>query len=132
MKKYESVVWACIFSVLFVGCYSSTMIEPRGDEREEMYALYAKTIRKVVTKEGTTYLFGKTSLFRDEPTTIANDSIVGYSDGKRVSIPFPEVSEVYVREFRPVMTVVAVLGGVGIVVGLIVGLTAVGNSFGGF
>ena len=128
--KGKTVMLIGVFSILLTGCYSSTMIDPRGDEQEKMYT---KTIKKVVTKEGTTYLFGKSSLFRDEPTTIVKDSIVGYSDGKRVSLPLSEASEVYVMEFQPVMTAVAVLGGVGIVVGLIAGFNALSDalSFGG-
>ena len=124
-----TIVWLWMFSILTMGCSSSRMIDAREDEREEMYALYAKTIRQVVTKEGTTYLFSKNSLFQDGRTTIVKDSIVGYSNGKRVSMLFSEVSAVYVTEFQPVMTVVAILGGVGIVVGIIVLLTAAHKAF---
>ena len=117
----------CIFSTLLTGCYSSTLIDPRELSQQE---LHSKTIAKVFANEGTAYEFRRTSLFRDESATVTGDSVIGYSDGKRVSIPLSDVVRVQVKEFQPGLTTLAVLGGVGIAVGLIVGLQDRGPSFG--
>ena len=61
------VAWTCIFSTLFMGCYSSVLIDPTGEEKEKMYS---GEIQAVITKQGTKYWFEK-------PPTIVNDAIVG-------------------------------------------------------
>lgn len=102
MKRVIKVVAiVCIFSTLFMGCYSSTLIDPRGEERNR---IYEGEIRSVVTKEGAKYEF-------EIPPTIANDAIVGVirtlpgPTAHQVSIPISEVAEVSVSEFSTEQTV---------------------------
>jgi hypothetical protein len=96
MEKTRLITaWLCIFSTLLTGCYSSTLIDSREFSQQE---LHSKTITKVFAKEGTTYEFRRTSLFRDESATVTADSVIGYSDGKRVSIALSDVAGVQVTE----------------------------------
>jgi hypothetical protein len=57
----------CISSTLFMGCYSSSMIDLAGDEKEK---IYTSDITSVLTKEGKKYEF-------ENPPVVANDTIVG-------------------------------------------------------
>jgi len=111
MKKVGKVaLWVSIFSTLFMGCYSSAMIDPKGDEKEK---IYSGKIASVVTKDGTKYEF-------DKAPTIVNDTIVGEGKvsteagfiTKQVSIPLSDVVKVNVKEFDLGKTI---WGGVAIV-----------------
>jgi hypothetical protein len=75
----------CIFSTLFMGCYSSSMISPTGDDKEEMYT---NKIQLIITKDGSKYEF-------DISPVISNDSFVGVEKKKPVSIPMSSVAKTY-------------------------------------
>lgn len=85
------VAWLCIFSTLLMGCYSSAIIDPTGDEKDE---IYSQKIEYVVTKDGTKYQFRR-------PPTIVKDAIVGEVDmgvgdalaARQVSIPTFDVAQ---------------------------------------
>jgi hypothetical protein len=61
------VAGICIFSTLFMGCYSSSIIDFAGDEKEKMYA---NDVTSVLTKDGKKYDF-------ETPPGVVNDTIVG-------------------------------------------------------
>jgi hypothetical protein len=61
------VAWVCIFSTPLAGCYTSSLIEQNGAEKER---IYSGNIESVVTKDGKRYEFEK-------PPVVANDTIVG-------------------------------------------------------
>ncbi len=72
------VVWVCIFSFLFMGCYSSVMVDPSGTEKEK---IYSGKIESATMKDGTEFAF--------DPSPIAvSDSIVGIVKGRQPSIMF--------------------------------------------
>ena len=85
----------CI-SQLLVGCFSSETIRPDGNERE---AIFSKSIKRVVTKDGTEYRF-------DKPPTVAEEIITGEAKirvpggivTKHVNIPVSDVDEALVSE----------------------------------
>jgi len=55
MKTVGKIVaWLCIFSTLFVGCYSSALIDPSGNERSK---IYSGDIEYVIMKDGTKQVF---------------------------------------------------------------------------
>ena len=115
MKKASKVVaWLCIFSTLFMGCYSSVTIDPTRNEKEK---IYSGTIESVLTKDGTAYVF------RIAPT-IVNDTIVGVielgwnpatmsQDVRQVRIPISDVAQVSVSKIDTGRTVLGVLVGLG-------------------
>jgi hypothetical protein len=59
-------VWLCIYSTLFMGCYTSTVIYPNGREMEK---ICAGDIESVALQDGTEYRF-------DNSPTIVNDTAV--------------------------------------------------------
>jgi hypothetical protein len=83
---------ACIFSTLFMGCYSSGLIEPTGDERDKMYS---DNIEYVILKDGTKHEFYT-------PPSITNDVIVGKTKHS-VSIPLSDVATFYTGDEREQM-----------------------------
>lgn len=81
-KVGKAVAWACLFSPLFMGCYSSTMIDPAGDERGR---IYSGKIEYVVTKDSARYEFVKSP-------AIDNGRIVGRvasQENARVTLSLP-------------------------------------------
>lgn len=111
MKRGSTIVaWTSIFSTLFMGCYSSAMIDPAGEERER---ITSSRIDSVLSKDGTMYEF------QTQPT-VTSEAIVGEakvrpSGLKRVvSVPVSEVAHVYVSELdllaTAVCTTLVVLG----------------------
>lgn len=101
----KTIAWVCISSTLFVGCYSSMLIDPKGDGRDK---IYSDRIRYVVTKDSTKYVFAT-------PPTVSNDAIVGVANNESVSIPLSSVSEVYVTKSEPGKTMGVVLLGATVV-----------------
>ena len=119
MKTTVKVVaWLCIFSFFYMGCYSSVLVNPGGDEKAKMYS---NDIKNVTTKDGTKYVFEK-------PPVIVNDTIVGevkvpVAEGmmtKKISVPLSDVAEVSVKEYNQTWTTVSiVLGGLVLLLGLL-------------
>jgi hypothetical protein len=108
MRRAGNVVaWTCIFSSLFVGCYSSAMIDPTGEDKERAYL---GEICYLVRNDSTKYWFEK-------PPALVNDSIVGVAsfyrsrvrNTERVSIPLSEVTMACVNEPDPLATTVLVV-----------------------
>jgi hypothetical protein len=93
-KARETVVWVCVFSILFMGCYTSTLVNPTGHKREE---LDSGNIEYVVTNDGSKFVF-------DSSPTVSENAIVGMSNHKAVSIPLSEVRRVYLTRLDPMMT----------------------------
>ena len=60
------VAWACMFTTLFMGCYNSVLIDPKGEGKKE---IRSNKIKYLVTTNGTKYVF-------DYPPTIVNDAVV--------------------------------------------------------
>jgi hypothetical protein len=85
------IAWTGIFSILFMGCYTASMIDPNGAEKEK---IYSGQIKYVVTKDGTQYEFKR-------PPTVVKDAIVGEAETRvddalvvrRVSIPTFDVAQ---------------------------------------
>jgi hypothetical protein len=71
---------ACICSTFFMGCYSSAMVWPPGDDTEK--------IQLIITKDGTKYEF-------DTPPAFSNGVFVGVEKKRSVSIPLSSVSKTY-------------------------------------
>ncbi len=113
----KTIAWVCIFSTLFVGCYSSALIDPKGEEKDK---IYSDQIQFVVTNDGTKYEF-------DTPPTITKNAIVGMVKAKEVSIPLSEVSEVEVRSPNTTGTVLAVIG-IGAMVALVITAVAIHDA----
>ena len=80
----KQVAWVCIVSTLVMGCYSSAMIDPRGDDKDRMYT---DRIEVVITKEGTKYDF-------DASPSIVDSAIVGSQPGYQVSLPLSSVATI--------------------------------------
>jgi hypothetical protein len=66
-KTRKAVAWISIVSTLWMGCYSSALIEPTADEKEN---IHTDRINFVVAKDGKKYEFEK-------PPVVVNDTIVG-------------------------------------------------------
>ena len=113
-KARETVAWVCVFSILFMGCYSSALVNPTGHKKEE---LYSGNIEYVVTNDGSKYVF-------DSSPTISENAIVGMSNHKAVSIPLSEVRRVYLTKLDPLVTSGVVLTIV-VVAGIIVYIAAI-------
>jgi hypothetical protein len=111
--------WICIFSTGFLGCTSTTLIQPEAENGEE---LYSGQIESVVTKDGTKYEFeGVTG-------NIAAGMIRGISGGKAVAIPLSDVDKVLVRENNTGLTILLVVGVAAVVALVIVAVAAKGNG----
>ena len=67
MNTTKIIAGVCIFSTLFMGCFSSVLIEPTDAENARMNSRY---IDIVVTKDGKKYEF-------ENPPVVANDSLLG-------------------------------------------------------
>jgi hypothetical protein len=113
-KPVKAVACLCIFSTLFVGCYSSAVIVPRGNERAR---IYSGTIQSVITKDGIRYVF-------HTAPAIVNDTIVGVievgqdpatmtQDVKQVRIPISDVESASISEIDTGRTIVGLLVGLG-------------------
>ena len=90
MKTIGNVVaWPCIFSTLLVGCYSSALVDPAGEDKED---IQSHDIAFVVLKDSRKYVF-------DEPPAIIGDTIVGQISkvigSIEVTIPASEVTQCY-------------------------------------
>jgi hypothetical protein len=104
----KMVAWACMCSTLFMGCYTSVMVEPTGEGKEK---IYSDRIYYVITKDGTKYEFEKAP-------AIAKDTIVGevkihMEPGfitKQVSIPVSDVVKANVSQFELGSTIWAGVG----------------------
>jgi hypothetical protein len=97
----KATACVCIFSVLYMGCYISTLIDPTGAERDKMHT---GKIEYLITKDSTKFEF-------DRSPTVTKDAIVGQVKGEQVSIPLSDVANVYVSEFgywKAVQTTVGV------------------------
>ena len=101
------VAWICLFSTTVMGCYTTSLIEPTGNERQR---IERGEIIRVVMKDGTRYKF-------DKPAILVEGAIIGQteikqSDGeyssREVSLPITDVAEVHLSEHDGVKT--AVLG----------------------
>jgi hypothetical protein len=90
----KAVAWACIVSTLFMGCYSSALIDPKGDEREK---IYSGDIEYVIKKDGTKQVFTKhvffAHYFAAHPTVITDTIRVPVK--KTVLIPRSDVVRTY-------------------------------------
>jgi hypothetical protein len=85
----KTISWVCTFSVLFMSCTSSAVIDPTGDEKDLMYS---GEIGSVVKKDSTIYTF-------PTPPTIVEDSLVWFADVKQaVSIPLSDVIRIHERQ----------------------------------
>jgi hypothetical protein len=94
--------WVCIFSTSMLGCTSTSLYKPEGENQEK---LYSGQIEGVVTKDGTKYEF------RGDPkATIVDAVIKGISEGKEVAIPLSEVDKVLVREHDTGLTICVIVG----------------------
>jgi hypothetical protein len=83
MKRTSKMVaWLCIFSILLMGCYTSTLIDPKGDDKEQMNS---HNIEYVITKDGIKHEF-------ETPPAIVNNAIVPTVS---VSIPYTNVARFY-------------------------------------
>ena len=86
------VAGICIFSTLFMGCYSSSMIDFAGGEKEK---IYSNDITSVLTKDGKKYEF-------ETPPVVSNDTIVGvakvsgYTQVKKDETSIPQSDVAYV------------------------------------
>jgi hypothetical protein len=112
----KTVSWVSIFSTLFMGCYTSTLIDPTGDDKGK---IDSEKILYVVTNDNMKYRF-------QEPPRIVNDSIIGIVNGKEVTLPMSDVKSVCVKE-KGVSTAFIVFLGTGLVVmGVVVAIIAYG------
>ncbi len=122
-KLIKTVACLCTLTTLFMGCYTSAMIDPQSNERDK---IYSGNIKYLVTKDGRKYVF------RTAPN-IVNGAIVGVieaaqnpglmnEDVKQVSIPISDVASVSISEIdtpRTVVAVVAVVGSIALIVALV-------------
>jgi hypothetical protein len=98
-RGLRTIAWVSIFSNLFIGCYSSALVDPTGSDGGQMYS---GTIEFVVTKDGTKHLF-------DIPATVVKNAIVGTSNGKPIAIPLADITKVYVTNSDTTATTVVVV-----------------------
>jgi hypothetical protein len=87
-----------------MGCYSSALIDPAGNEREKMYTM---NIERIVTKGGIEYTF-------DSPAVADSSVITGIGRiyrGKNelVTIPAPKIAQVYAFNSKPGEAILYVL-----------------------
>jgi hypothetical protein len=110
MKMTGKVVaWIFIANLSLAGCYSSAVIDPRGPAADKMRTRH---IAYVTTKDLTKYEFNYSA------PEVTDNYIVGVADfpegqgraTRLVALPFTNIFEVGVKEFRPVATGFAVVG----------------------
>ena len=108
----KTVVWACMCSILFSGCYSSATTYATGSGKDKVDP---GRIQAIVTKDGKRYEF-------DSEPSISNDAVVGKVGGRPIAIPMSDVRIYYGQKFNGQQTVLVVvaIGVVGLIVGLIV------------
>lgn len=107
--QYASKIlaWILIISMLFMGCYTSTIINTEGSDRKE---ISSGRIESLVLKDSSQYVF-------QVPARIINDTVVGTSYGRSVKVPLSAVAKVTLKRSDPVKTAFLVLGiGAGAVV----------------
>jgi hypothetical protein len=88
--------WLCILSTALLGCTSTTLYKPEGENQEK---LHSGQIEGVVMKDGSKFEFDG-----DKKATIA--------EGKAVTIRLSDVDKVLVRESDTGLTIEVVVGGV--------------------
>jgi hypothetical protein len=99
MKSSGKIVaWLCIFSILFMGCYTPALIDPKGEEKDK---IYSNDIQSVVMKDGTEIVFDRTP-------DIVKDTIVGTTNCGQVSLPLANVASAGIREIDWTATAIAV------------------------
>jgi hypothetical protein len=79
----------CIFNTLFMGCYSSAMISPTGEDKD---LIYTNKIETILTKDSTKVAF-------DSPPVVLSSAVVGDTGGVRVVIPFDNIKEVQLLKY---------------------------------
>jgi hypothetical protein len=114
--------WICIFSTALLGCTSTTLYKPDGENQEK---LHSGEIESVVTKDGTKYEFEGA-----KKGTLDAGMVRGISGGKAVAIPLSDVDKMLVRESNTVLTVLLVGVGAVAVVAAIVALSGGSKSTG--
>jgi hypothetical protein len=96
------VAWVCIFSTLFMGCYSAVIMEPTGEGKEK---IQSERIFYVVTRDSVRYDFEtRPTVVRD---TIAGEWQMPVEGGfikKHCAIPMSEVAYVSVKKSDPETT----------------------------
>jgi hypothetical protein len=123
----KAIACVCILSIVFMGCYTSAIIDPTGPDKEKMYSC---SIQSVVTKDG------KKHVFRTSPDidscVIVGEVIVGLElmrpSTEHASIPISNVTEISVSEFSTWRTMV--LSSVGLIL-ILVGLAGSAAPAGG-
>jgi hypothetical protein len=90
--------WISLYSLLSMGCYSSALIDPKGDERDK---IYSGEIEYIVMKDSAKYVFDRTP-------EVVRDSIVGTTDCRQVSLPLVDVAAAGIREMDWTATAIAV------------------------
>jgi hypothetical protein len=116
-RAAKGVAWVCILSTLLMGCYGGVVIDPTGEQKDEVYS---NDILQVTTKDNVEYSF-------EQPATIVNDTIIGVirvpaTEGlmrKTVAIPLSVVSTVTLDKISVLMTVIAASAVVGLSVWII-------------
>ena len=103
MNVTKFTAWLCIFSSGLLGCTSTTLIQPEGENQER---LSSGEIESVVMKDGTKYEFEG-----NQKGTLAAGMVRGISAGKTVALPLSDVDKVVVRENDTVLTTIAVIAG---------------------
>lgn len=106
-RSRRLLVWLCILNTVFFGCYTTSRIDPNGEEKEK--ALTAR-IESVTTKLGRTYWF-------DTPPTTVKDTLFGVArvelvDGwvtRQVSLPLSDVAEIALSEVNGPLTLGAIM-----------------------
>jgi len=111
MNVTKLTAWICIFTSGLLGCTSTTLIQPEGENQEK---LNTAQIESVVTKDGKRYEFEG-----NQKGTSAAGMVRGMVDGKAVAIPLSEIDKMQVSESNTVGTILLVVGVV-VVVGLII------------
>ena len=87
-RARKATACVCVFSVLYMGCYTPALIDPSGQEKKKIYA--TDEVYYVITKDSTKYVF-------DYPPVITNDTIIGQVTkeiGTEVSIPLSDLAQV--------------------------------------
>jgi hypothetical protein len=78
-----------------MGCQSSALIDPTGDEEDRVYT---DNIKMAITKDHTKYEF-------DKPATVGSNAVVGMVNGRQVTIPLSDVEWVEVLSLSTTNTV---------------------------
>jgi hypothetical protein len=109
------VAWICIFSTGVLGCTSTALIRPEGENQEKPSA---GEIESVIMKDGTKYEFEGT-----QRAAISAGMVRGISEGKTVAIPLSDVDKMRVRGSDTGLTIIMAVVGTAAFVGLIVGFS---------